>query len=681
MTLAFAALVAASMHACLVDIPELESKAADAGGGSAGDLGMGAAGASETPEPTPPAARCSVRVEALAPIRRFPADSGVIDVTQPPYSAQGDGLTDDTAALQAAISDHAGTNRIVWLPSGTYVVSAPLQAVDTAGESRSPLTVQGESRDETTLVVADGASAFDDVDNPAPVLAMGLTNVSGSTGQGRGNYVRDLSIDVGTHAGAVGLDFVGHDSSGVENVAIYAEPGAGVVGLALDRPRAGSRLIRNVRVDGFDVGIRIGQERYGNTLEHIELRGQRTVGLLNQKSFASIRDLQSENAVPALINDHALGMVVLVEADLLGGDSATTAIESEGELFARDIESEGYESSLTLRGRVVATGALGEFSSREPDRLAASGAGSLGLHIEEPPEPDVALDEWRSVAEFGALPDDAADDTEALRAAFDSRARAIYLPFGEYLLSGTIAIPAAVEHVFGAGSTLSFGAGHEFVAAGAPQALFSIEPGTLPLWLERLYFTQDVDAPDVNAALFAHEGARTVALSAIEVIERTWPLLYRGSPGAGDVYLSNVHGGGVLVDEGQRAWLRAVNLEHDQPMVDNRGGTVWALGLKAYTPHTVLATSLGGKSELLGAFLLPQPVEDTSFPAFIVDEAEASFVFTTKSDELLPDFDVYVEETRAGETRELLPEVARVVGVGGYVPLFVSHDRDARLCQ
>lgn len=43
----------------------------------------------------------------------------MIDVTAPPYSAVGDGFTDDTAALQAAL-DHGGH---VYIPGGTYLIA------------------------------------------------------------------------------------------------------------------------------------------------------------------------------------------------------------------------------------------------------------------------------------------------------------------------------------------------------------------------------------------------------------------------------------------------------------------------------------------------------------------------------------------------------------------------------
>lgn len=48
---------------------------------------------------------------------------GVVNVKAPPYSAKGDGRTDDTAALQKAINEH----EIVFLPKGYYRLSRTLE--------------------------------------------------------------------------------------------------------------------------------------------------------------------------------------------------------------------------------------------------------------------------------------------------------------------------------------------------------------------------------------------------------------------------------------------------------------------------------------------------------------------------------------------------------------------------
>ncbi len=57
---------------------------------------------------------------ALTRCAEAPASSLVVNVKQ--KGAMGDGQTDDTAAIQAAIDEIAGTGGTVLVPKGTYMV-------------------------------------------------------------------------------------------------------------------------------------------------------------------------------------------------------------------------------------------------------------------------------------------------------------------------------------------------------------------------------------------------------------------------------------------------------------------------------------------------------------------------------------------------------------------------------
>lgn len=57
-------------------------------------------------------------------------NSRVINVKDAAYGAVGDGVTDDTAAIQAAIDDAIANTLSVYVPTGSYLISSPITGLD-----------------------------------------------------------------------------------------------------------------------------------------------------------------------------------------------------------------------------------------------------------------------------------------------------------------------------------------------------------------------------------------------------------------------------------------------------------------------------------------------------------------------------------------------------------------------
>jgi hypothetical protein len=85
-------------------------------------------------------------------------DQGAANVRAAPYGAKGDGKSDDTAAIQRAIDEHAA----VFLPKGEYMISRPLLL-----SSRTRLFGVGNT---LSVVSALASPAFTDLEHSVPLI-------------------------------------------------------------------------------------------------------------------------------------------------------------------------------------------------------------------------------------------------------------------------------------------------------------------------------------------------------------------------------------------------------------------------------------------------------------------------------------------------------------------------------
>jgi len=118
---------------------------------------------------------------------------GALDVRA--FGAKGDGVTDDTAAIQAAIDAVIALNRgILYIPSGTYKTTAALRI-----SNASKLNIQGEGKYTTSIVRAN---------NTGPILI--LENASGPTIPNGYNFEwSSFNLVYETPASAIETDAVG----------------------------------------------------------------------------------------------------------------------------------------------------------------------------------------------------------------------------------------------------------------------------------------------------------------------------------------------------------------------------------------------------------------------------------------------------------------------------------------
>jgi hypothetical protein len=124
-------------------------------------------------------------------------------------------------------------------------------------------------------------------------------------------------------------------------------------------------------------------------------------------------------------------------------------------------------------------------------------------------------------------------------------------------------------------------------------------------------------------------------------------------------------------------WSRQLNIESgiSGAMVANNGGTLWSLGYKTERPNTVLKTTDGGISELLGGSFYPIRSVPLSLPLIINNNAQHSLIYIERSPLSTHFYTIHVRETRNGQTKSLLfNETYRYYnGTVRMVPLFVGR--------
>jgi hypothetical protein len=525
----------------------------------------------------------------------YPESPAVINVKQAPYNAQGDGKTDDTAALQRALNENVGRHKVLYFPSGTYLISQTLTWPKRfEGRDNWGMTMlRGQHPTTTKLQLQDGTFT-----NPAEPKAMMWCGGFGSADWFH-NYVEGLTFDVGAdNPGAIALQFYSNNSGAVRDCRFLAPAGSGLIGLDLGhRDMNGPVLIKNCEVVGFRRGISCGHAVNSQTFEQITLRGQSEVGFQNQGQAISVRRLVSENAVPSV---STYGVFCLIEAKLTGRDAASRVPAminyNGGKIYLRDITTSGYKRAL---GDVRTPDYAAALRIDGPDKLGSEGPNvreycshpftspfgdsgeSLRLAIKETPtvrEDEVSA--WANVDKFGADPSGQKDSAAAIQAAIDSGATTVFFP-GNYALKSTVIVRGKVRRLVGTGGWL------DYTRQAKPDLRIV-----------------DGDAPVVMLEHFAsiHGGVeldtrRTIVFKSVADCDLTNTLRAQG----GEIFCEDfvTH---HLALKGQKLWARQLNIENEGTHLVNNASDLWVLGYKTERGGTLLETRGGGRSEILGGF-------------------------------------------------------------------------------
>ncbi|MDA3963478.1 MAG: glycoside hydrolase family 55 protein, partial [Planctomycetota bacterium] len=506
----------------------------------------------------------------------FPAEAGHRDVTT--YGAKGDGVTDDTKALQAAISDNLGYHsRIIYFPAGTYVISKTLWGRLKDGSRMGGMKLFGQERDHTVLKLADKCDGFQDPAQPQPMIRF-MSNPPHGDDKGNGNAghfnsIVNMTIDTGSdNPGANGLAWLPSNTGALRDVTVRSGDGAGVMGIDLTMAWPGPGLGRNLAIEGFDYAFRMRHSEYGMTFHGLSLRKQRKLGIENNGNTLHIKDLYSRNNVQVISNfqgnhwKHA--QVVLIDARLEGPGSKLPALENRGTMYLRNVQASGYAGVLKGSGNTITEALAGDTTQQ----VVPSPEGSLKLPV--PPVPHVPYDppkDWAIVR-----------NASQAQAAIDAGKTTICFPYQETRFDKTVIIRNKVKRIIGMGSNLWSAGDH---------AVWRFEGTSAGVTVMEWMATGKVEmaAPKDCVLIARHQvGFRVTA----------------NKPECGPLIIEDICGGPWNFTAPMNVWAYQWNPECDPVDVVSKGARMWVLGWKTERPGIQFDCE-GGALELLGGLVYP----------------------------------------------------------------------------
>ncbi|MFC4701151.1 glycosyl hydrolase family 28-related protein [Glaciecola siphonariae] len=579
----------------------------------------------------------------------FPTDAGVVRVDD--FGAIPDDGIDDTAAIQAAFDSFSGGQKILYFGQGTYHISSTLRPNEDQGLVRFTI-VQGAGKALTKIKLIENSGlngalldfrSFDE----ASQVANGAINF----GVYFRNSVRDLTLIVGAqNDDATGLIYAANNQGTVSDVAIISEDGNARIGLDLGSIiDNGPLLVKNVEIEGFDIGIRSSFLAASMTFDGITLSEQNEVSWLsNQAQNTFANNVHFENTPLAFNGPRSsdVGLVLTNSRIEAAQNAGANAIENDRSAYLHNVVVQGFDRAFSAtnnffdRNRLVdvsSDGVINEFWQLGSGNLLRGGpftlfddAAQTMLQLPQaaltPPVLERNLSQWVSALDFGGevgiregtfnAPVAEDDDTAAIQAAIDAaaakNASTVYLANGTWVLLGDVTIHGSVERLLGTEAQI-LGGGNIIVAEGSSASVT----------IERL---QNSFSPAAETKFkIIHQSARPLFVNNLA------GFYYEPIEGvSGDVYITDVVAGALRITENQHVWASQLNIEDTaarntdyEAHIVNDGGTLKVLGYKTEGDGTHVLTRNGGKTEILGHF---HQSSSLTVPQYMTTDADFSVV-------------------------------------------------------
>jgi hypothetical protein len=578
----------------------------------------------------------SVGASTFADATPLPADANVLDVTH--FGAKGDGTTDDTRAIQAAIDQlppfdvgHPWQTKIIYFPAGTYLVTDTIQRRDSGGRYLPGLVLIGQSQKGTVIKLADNSPGFQNASATKSMIFTGSGLLGGdpraggkdpAAGEGNDAYMNtleNLTLEIGKgNVGAIGLDYLANNIGAVRDVTILADDHARV-GLSMTRRWIGPALIERVSISGFDIGIDISRTEYSVTLDSVIVRKSREVGLRNTSNSVPFYDLtiDTESGI-GIANIGPQALIVGIKANISG--RGEVAFQNTGFANLQRVSIVGSFGDIKQQNLTELNGVNGG------KKRVADARWSLPIQSRSIPDESSSSD-WVSVKSFGAIADPRVDSTRAINAAFRSGAKTIFFPTGQYKISGSVGIPASVEKIEGLFSTIFADRGPTQTDPKSRYPVFFTEARSTALALRRLI----VEGRGGSDAVVEDRVSPPVMLQ--DIVAFALGFLSRSAEG-GSVFAENISGvGGIRLAGPAGVWFRQLNVEAGGAMIKCDGTPLWILGAKTEQTLTLVDASNHASVEVVGglAYRVSVKPNDPELPFLIASDSRLTAAYAEEA--------------------------------------------------
>lgn len=397
------------------------------------------------------------------------------------YGAVGDGSTDDTAAINAAIADggRCGQNcesstvtpALVYFPSGTYVVSTPILQyyyTQLVGDAIS-LPVIKASASFTGMAVIDADPYTDEGDN-------WWVNQNNFFRQ-----IRNFEIDLTAmdYTSGAGIHWQVAQATSLQNIVFNMRTDGGAAnaqkGIFMDNGSGG--FMSDLTFNGGGYGAFFGNQQF--TTRNLTFKNCQTAIYMNWNWAWTLKDVTIDSCQVGIdmangVSTQTVGSVIFLDSKIsntpvgVNTSYVTTESSTNGTLIIDNVDmssnvdiavKNARDGSTVLAGNQMVKNFLqgNDYSSGTKNAIQSSSASSNSstkptvltnsdgsvFTRSKPQYESVAASSFVSVKAKGAKGDASTDDTAAIQSVIDSATdgQIIYFNHGAYVVTDTIKIP------------------------------------------------------------------------------------------------------------------------------------------------------------------------------------------------------------------------------------------------